>query len=109
MKKLILAFTLMIAFSISTNAQTKKPVTAQEKGRTEASELTKYLGLNEEQNSSVTAVLVQKHQTLEIASLSEERKTVLYQYVDAQLKSYLNADQIKKFESNKELQNRITH
>lgn len=110
MKKIIIALTLMLAFSINANAQKKQVVlTPREKGMSEATELTKSLGLNETQNASISMILEQKHQTLEIKDLSDDRRRVLSEAIDAQIKSYLNADQLKKLEKNTDLHKKIIH
>lgn len=110
MKKIIATLTLMLAFTITANAQKKEVVlTSHEKAIKETTELTKSLSLNEKQNATIASILEQKHQTLENKDLSDERKTALSQAVDAQIKATLTADQIKKLEKNTDLHAKVTH
>ena len=52
MKKLIAAFTLMLAFSINANAQDKNTPSTYDLAKKQAAELTEYLGLDEIQNEN---------------------------------------------------------
>ena len=54
MKKLIAAFTLMLAFSINANAQDKNTPSAYDLAKKQAAELTEYLGLDKIQNEEQT-------------------------------------------------------
>jgi hypothetical protein len=122
MKKVIAALTLILAFSINANAQKKAPikqaapkevttavvqkVSAAEAGKSEANELSKYLGLNETQTNDFTRLLEQKHRTLE-ENLTPERKKELSKVIEAKIRASLDANQTDKLEKNKELFNKL--
>jgi len=114
MKKIIAALTLLLAFSISANAQNKKSTTAEkvqekkeltsvEKGKKEAEELTAYLGLNDTQNADFYRLFEQKHRTLEDKNLSVERRKEVARIIEAKIRASLDGNQIEKLEQNPEL------
>ena len=100
MKKIITALTLVLVFSINANAQDKKTPSSAEKGKKEATELTKYLELNETQNADFERLFEQKHRTLEESDLSPERKVELARVIEAKIRASLDAKQTEQLEKN---------
>nr|WP_294776621.1 hypothetical protein [uncultured Flavobacterium sp.] len=103
MKKLIAALTLMLAFSINANAQDKKELTATEKGKKEAAELTQFLGLSATQNDDFYRLFEQKHRILEDTTLSAERKIEVSKVIEAKIRATLDGAQMEKLEKNPDL------
>lgn len=103
MKKLIAALTLMLAFSINANAQDKKELTATEKGKKEAAELTQFLGLTPTQNDDFYRLFEQKHRILEDATLSAERRVEVNKVIEAKIRATLDGVQMEKLEKNPDL------
>lgn len=109
MKKFIAALTLLLAFSINANAQDKNASTAADKAKTEAAELTKYLGLNETQTADFTRLFAQKHKILETPDISAERKTELSRVIGDKIRASLDGKQIEKLEQNPALFKKLTN
>jgi hypothetical protein len=100
MKKLIAALTLLLAFSINANAQDKNTISAADKGKKEAAELSEYLGLDKTMNENFARLFEQKNSILEDKNLSQERKTELARVIEAKIRGTLDAKQIDKLEKN---------
>lgn len=123
MKKLIAALTLALAFTINANAQDKKTtvnadkaktqsaqqLTAGEKAKNEAAELTQFLGLNETQNADFQRLFEQKHRTLEDATLSQERRNEVSRIVELKIRATLDGNQMDKLDKNPELLKKLVH
>ena len=118
MKKLIAALTLLLAFTISSNAQNKKSTTAEkviekkemesvEKSKKDTEELTTYLGLNDTQNKDFYRLFEQKYRTLEDKNLSVERRKEVSRIIEAKIRASLDVNQIDKLEKNPELFKRL--
>lgn len=103
MKKLIAALTLMLAFSINANAQDQKELTASEKGRKDATELTQFLGLSATQSEDFYRLFELKHKTLEDKNLSAERKTELNRVIESKIRASLDGVQMEKLDKNPDL------
>jgi hypothetical protein len=115
MKKILAVFTLLVAFSINANAQSKstvvqskKALTSKEKGAKDANDLTALVRLNETQNAELVQLFEQKYSASENLTLSEERKDALAKYMDSQLRSTLTEKQMKKLDGNPELLKQLT-
>jgi len=118
MKKLIAALTLLLAFTISANAQEKKSIAAEqtqdkneltsaEKGKKDAAELTEFLGLNATQNVDFYRLFEQKHRTLEDKNMSVERRKEVARIIEAKIRASLDGYQIERLEKNPELLKRL--
>ena len=111
MKKIFLIFTLLFAFTVSVNAQEKKPAAAQKidakvEAKKDADDLSRLLNLNSTQNADFYRLFEMKYQLLQ-ENLSEERKAILSRDIEAKIKASLNADQIKTLVDKKDLFNRL--
>ena len=107
MKKILLIFTLLCAFTLSANAQEKKPAAVQKidatvEAKKDAEDLTKLLNLNSTQSTDFYRLFEMKYQILQ-ENLSADRKNILAQDIEAKIRATLNADQMKTLEAKKEL------
>ncbi len=107
MKKIIAVLTLLFAFTVSANAQDRK-MNAEEAAKYEAHLMGEYLGLKGTQQDDFVRLFEMKHQTLNDASLSPERKAEMSRIVEMKIRASLTADQISKLESNPEMMARMT-
>ena len=124
MKKIIALFVIMLACSFSANAQQKNANTAVATPQQAAAQvnsnaekaamkdmqaLTEFVQLTDAQANQLKGLFLTKHKTLMGQQLSDERKSVLAQSVEAKLKAALTQDQIAKLEDNAKLMNMLTH
>lgn len=107
MKKLIAVLTLLLAFTVSANAQETK-VSAAESAKIEATQLAQAVGLTETQTQDFVRLFMMKYEKMNNPSLSEEKKKEFSRVVDAKIKASMNADQLKVLEANPELMARLT-
>lgn len=123
MKKIIALFVVMLAFGLNANAQQKKAVATKPAANQEAlskkatiseaavkdvNTLSEFVKLSADQKVKFKGLFEQKH--LDYAqNLSDERKAVLADYVEAQINSYLEPAQVAKVEGNAQLMNILTH
>ena len=111
MKKILLIFTLLCAFTLSANAQDKKTavspkVDATVEAKKDANDLTRLLNLNSTQTNDFYRLFEMKYKMLQ-ENLSDERKAIITQSIEAKIKASLTADQIKTLEAKKDLYNRL--
>lgn len=109
MKKLIAAFTLMLAFSINANAQDKDTPSSYDLGKKQAAELTEFLGLDKVQEENFARLFEQKISVLDYKDLTQERKDELSRVIEAKIRASLDQNQIEKLEKNKELFQKLIH
>ena len=103
MKKLIAALTLLIAFSISANAQDKKAITSHDLAQKDAIELATFLKLDQTSSDNFLRLFELKYTTLEDKNLSAERKKALSSTIEAKIRATLDGVQMEKLEKNKAL------
>ena len=109
MKKLIAALTLMLAFSISANAQDKSAVSSHDKGKKEAAELTQFLALSQTQNENFARLFEQKSTILEDINLSPERRAEFSRVIEAKIRASLDEKQMERLEKNTVLFEKLIH
>jgi hypothetical protein len=109
MKKLIAAFTLMLAFSINANAQDKNTTSAYDLGKKQAAELTEFLGLDKVQEENFARLFEQKISVLDNKDLTQERKDEFSRVIEAKIRASLDQNQIERLEKNKELFQKLIH
>lgn len=109
MKKIIAAFTLMLAFSINANAQDKNTPSAYDLGKKQAAELTEYLGLDKIQNENFARLFEQKISVLENKDLTKERKDEFSRVIEAKIRASLDPNLMDKLEKNRELFEKLIH
>lgn len=123
MKRIIALFVVMLAFGLNANAQQKKAATTQT--ATQQANLTKqaaysdaaikdvatlseFVKLTADQKVKLKSLFEQKHVDY-AQNLSAERKVILADFVETQMKSYLDPAQLTKIEGNTQLMNILTH
>ena len=109
MKKLIAAFTLMLAFSINANAQDKNTPSTYDLAKKQAAELTEYLGLDKIQNENFARLFEQKISVLENKDLTKERKDEFSRVIEAKIRASLDSNLMDKLEKNRELFEKLIH
>jgi hypothetical protein len=109
MKKLIAAFTLMLAFSINANAQDKNTPSAFDLGKKQAANLTEFIGLDKVQEENFARLFEQKISVLDNKDLTQERKDEFSRVIEAKIRASLDQNQIEKLEKNKELFEKLIH
>ena len=109
MKKIIAALTLMLVFSVNANAQDKNTLSAHDKGKKEAAELTEFLALNQTQNEDFARLFEQKSTILEDKNLSAERKAEFSRVVEAKIRATLDEKQMERLVKNTVLFEKLTH
>jgi hypothetical protein len=124
MKKIIALFVIMLGFGFTANAQQKKaaakPATAaqaqtnskdaaiQAAAIKDVNALNAYIPLNDADKQSFKGLFEYKHR-LWSENLSEERKGLVSQTIDAKIKATLSSEQLTKLEANPKLLNTLTH
>ncbi|MBC7523890.1 MAG: hypothetical protein H7239_05575 [Flavobacterium sp.] len=106
MKKLILIFTIICAFSLTANAQAKK-LSSKEAANADAKELAQVVGLTDTQTQDFARLFEQKYLMLEIPNLSNERKSIVSSSIDAKLTASLNEKQMKALDAKPGLHQRL--
>ncbi|MGV3460478.1 MAG: hypothetical protein ACO1N9_08495 [Flavobacterium sp.] len=120
MKKIIAIFVVMLAFGFSANAQQKKAtktvakvesakeLTIEQAAQADLTKLTSVLtNLTETQKKDFYNLFEYKHR--ETKGLSDERKAVMAQTIDAKLKASLEPGDIQKLENNPAVLRALTH
>jgi hypothetical protein len=121
MKKIVTVVTLMLAFTISANAQDKKnlqekkadkkevivlsPVEAAKK---DAAAIVEFLGLKESQEQDFVRLFEMKHQLMQDSEVSIERKKEMSIIVSHKIFASIENDQQVKLHSNPELLKKLT-
>lgn len=124
MKRIIALFVVMLAFGLNANAQQKNaapakaPVANQEAVNKKAAysdaaikdiaTLSEYVKLTSDQKVKLKSLFEDKH-VLYAQNLSNERKAILADNIEMQLKSTLEPAQVAKIEGNTQLMNVLTH
>jgi hypothetical protein len=110
MKKIFAVLTLLLAFSINANAQDKNGLdglSAADKGKKQAAELTEYLGLDATMNENFAKLFEQKFVILDDKNATPERKTEVARVIEAKIRGTLDGNQVDKLEKNPELLRRL--
>ncbi len=106
MKKIFAVLTLLLAFSISANAQEKSGyvgMDAAAKGKKQAAELSEYLGLNDTMNQNFAMLFEQKFIVFDDKNVTPERRAEVTRVIDAKIRGTLDQNQIERLEKNPEL------
>ena len=109
MKKIIAALTLMLAFSISANAQDRGTSSAHDLGKKQAAELTEFLGLDTVQSENFARLFEHKISVLDDINLTQERKDEFSRVVESKIRASLDENQMGKLEKNTALFKKLTH
>lgn len=108
MKKIIAIIAVMLAFTVSAQAQAKK-TSAQEAAQKDIALLASKIKMNETLKADLTTLMVNKHITLSDAKLSDmDKENASKQYI-RKLMSALNDEQKKVLNSDPELLKKLVH
>ena len=122
MKKIVFVLTAILAFSLNSSAQTKTELTKDEMAKQEslkkqnpevnakndALELTKFLGLKENQTNDFYRLFEGKYKALQ-NDLSPERKAELSRVMEAKIRATIGDDLMLKLEKNETLYKRLVN
>ena len=122
MKKIVFVLTAILAFSLNSSAQTKTELTKDEMAKQEslkkqnpevnakndALELTKFLGLKENQTNDFYRLFEGKYKALQ-NDLSPERKAELSRVMEAKIRATIVDDLMLKLEKNEALYKRLVN
>ena len=122
MKKIIALFVMMLACGVTANAQQKDAAAPKTPGKEAVAQqaafedaaikdlnaLSQLISLTNEQKVNIKSLFVYKH-SKKAENISDERKKVLLNGVEAKLKSSLTKDQLAKLEQSPKLIETLTH
>ncbi|WNM19076.1 hypothetical protein [Flavobacterium capsici] len=116
MKKIFIALTLILALSFTSNAQEMKALKAETKeiikpenaAKSDASEISKFLSLDDTMTDNFYRLFLMKHQTLQ-NELTPERKVELARVIEAKIRATLGDEMMAKLEKNKELLKKLVN
>ncbi|MET0760559.1 MAG: hypothetical protein ABWZ56_09075 [Flavobacterium sp.] len=110
MKKIVTVITLMLAFTISANAQDKKqakPITKEvvllspsEAAKNDAVAITEYLALNESQTNDFASLFQMKHEVMQDPNATIERKNEMARIVGLKIEASIDSKQLEKLRAN---------
>lgn len=106
MKKIVVALTLLLAFSINANAQEKtgyKGMNSTEIAKKQAAQLAECVGLDKTLQNSFENLFEQKFMILDDKKATPERKLEMSRIVEAKIRASLDANQTNKLEKNPDL------
>lgn len=116
MKNIFVALTLF--FALGASAQVKKTtvketpvkeVTAIEAGQKDFDALNAFISVKESAKANLVKLFETKHREMKtVATLSEERKTILSQYIAGRLEMLLGAEDYAKVKGNTALFTKLT-
>ena len=120
MKKIVFVLTAIFAFSLHSNAQSKNELSKEEmvkqerlkkespevNAKSDALELSKYLGLKDNQTNDFYRLFESKYKTLQ-NDLSPERKAELSRVIEAKIRASISEDLMLKLEKNETLFKRL--
>ena len=122
MKKIVFVLTAILAFSLNSSAQSKKELTKEEmvkqeilkkespevNAKNDALELTKFLGLKENQTNDFYRLFEGKYKALQ-NDLSAERRAELSRVMEAKIRATVGDDLMLKLEKNETLYKRLVN
>lgn len=122
MKKIIALFVITLGLSFTASAQQKKAAVKPAAQATatatdfkaaagkDVAALNKVVTLSDTDKQNFQGLFEYKHHELnQPVALSEERKSILSQSIEAKLRATLSADQMAKLDNNPELLKTLTH
>ena len=122
MKKIVTVITLLLAFTISANAQSKKDSQTKKSGTKEAvitakpseaamkdaTMLTEYLDLNDTQKENFVGLFLMKHKLMQDPLATLESKIEMTRVVGLKISASIDDAQQKKLNTNPELLKTLT-
>ena len=121
MKKIIAILVIMLCFGYTANAQQKatKATTTQQQGVDKAAikaaalkdvtALSEFIDLSEAQKENFKGLFEYKHRLLADKNLSQERKDILAESIEAKIRGNVPQDQVAKLDDNPKLMQILTH
>ncbi|HEU0137138.1 MAG TPA: hypothetical protein VFQ50_07600 [Flavobacterium sp.] len=106
MKKIVALLTMLLAFTLSANAQDAKAASA-EAAKKDAQSAAEYLGLKANQQEDFYRLFEQKHEVLQNPNMSAERKAEMSRIVGLKIRASLTEAQIAKLDANPELMKKL--
>ena len=118
MKKIIIACFLMLAFSITTNAQNKKKtstdetkevvkLTPEQAGKKDGIAISKFLGLDENLTIAFSNLFEMKHQVMQSATETNESKKEMSRIVGLKIEASIDSERLEKLKANTALYNQL--
>jgi hypothetical protein len=104
MKKIVLLLSFLFAFSMNAQDKKLKPADA---AKADALELKALVKLNEIETYDMTNLFQMKYEMLAIEDISQERKNIMKQTLEAKIRASLTPDQMATLESKPELLKRL--
>ncbi|MFT6748146.1 MAG: hypothetical protein ACI9XR_001988 [Flavobacterium sp.] len=104
MKKIVLLLSFLFAFSMNAQDKKLKPADA---AKADALELKALVKLNETETYDMTNLFQMKYEMLAIEDISQERKNIMKQTLEAKIRASLTPDQMATLESKPELLKRL--
>jgi hypothetical protein len=104
MKKIVLLLSFLFAFSMNAQDKKLKPADA---AKADALELKALVKLNETETYDMTNLFQMKYEMLAIEDISQERKSIMKQTLEAKIRASLTPDQMATLESKPELLKRL--
>ena len=108
MKKIIAVVTMLLAFTISANAQDKK-VSSQEAAQKDIATLASKITLSEDLKNNLTTLMVMKHDAKSDATLTPAQKENALNAYERKLLSALNKEQQETVKKNPEFLRKLMH
>jgi hypothetical protein len=121
MKKIVAALTLLLAFSISANAQDEKTtqekkayakekvaLTPPEASRKDADAITEFLRLDAKMRENFVGLFRMKHEVMQDPSSTIERKKEMSRIVGLKIEASIDANLLQKLKANTALYQQLT-
>lgn len=120
MKKIVTVITLLLAFTISANAQSNKVAHTKKSdskevvilsptaaGQKDANAIADFLGLKATQREDFARLFEMKHQTLQNADASADRKREMLRTIVLKIEASIDGTQLAKLKANTTLYNQL--
>lgn len=118
MKKIIIACFLMLAVSITANAQNKKKtsntetkevvkLTPEQAGKKDGVAISKFLGLDENLTIAFSNLFEMKHQVMQSATETNESKKEMSRIVGLKIEASIDSERLEKLKANTALYNQL--
>ena len=118
MKKIIIACFLMLAVSVTANAQNKKKtatavtkevvkLTPAEAGKKDGVAISQFLGLDENLTVAFCGLFEMKHQVMQSATETNDSKKEMSRIVGLKIEATLDSIQLEKLKANTALYNQL--
>jgi hypothetical protein len=108
MKKIIAVVTMLLAFTVSVNAQDKK-VSSQDAAQKDIAALTSKINITETLKKDLTTLMVMKHDALSDVTLTPAQKESALQAYAHKLMTGLSKEQGEKLKKDPALLKQLTH